>query len=125
MVCCRRDGLDLATSTSRRPLRSRLPLGRASFLPGRVGKGVISGNLQKKLLHGCTFVFGVAPRFDAANAADGWLDGRRSAPQAERTARGGGCLADSLDYAFEVLDCHARRVRGMSCKAQTLSGQRA
>ncbi len=48
MVCGQRDGLGLATSTSRKPLRSRLLLGRASFLPGRVGKGVISGNLQKK-----------------------------------------------------------------------------
>ncbi len=48
VVCGRRDRLGLATSTPRRPLRSRQPLGQASFLPGRVGKGVISGNLQKK-----------------------------------------------------------------------------
>ncbi len=48
--CCRRDELGLATPTSRRPLRSRPPLGRASFLPGRVGKGVISGKLEKKVL---------------------------------------------------------------------------
>ncbi len=48
MVCGRRDWLGLATSTSRRLLRSRLLLGRACFLPGRVGKGVISANLQKK-----------------------------------------------------------------------------
>ncbi len=90
MVCCRRYVLGLATSTSRRPLRSGQPLGRASFLLVRVGKGVISGNLQKKMLHWRTFVFGVAPRFDAADAAHGWLDSRRSASRAERTARGGG-----------------------------------
>ncbi len=58
-------------------------------------------NLQEKMLHGSTFVFGVVPRFDAANAADGWLDGGRSAPLAEWTARGGCWLTDSLDDAFE------------------------
>ncbi len=42
------DGLGLATSMSHIPLRSSPPLGRASYLPGRVGKRVISGNLQKK-----------------------------------------------------------------------------
>ncbi len=89
MVCWLHNGLDLATSTSRKPLRNRLPLGLASFLPGRVGKGVFSGNLQKKMRHGRTFVFGVAPRFDATDAAAGWLDGRSSAPLAERTASGG------------------------------------
>jgi hypothetical protein len=45
-VCCLRDGLGLANPTS----RSRQPLGQASFLPGRVGKGVISGKLEKKVL---------------------------------------------------------------------------
>ncbi len=87
--CGRRDGLGLATSTLGRPLQSRLPLGRASLLPERVGKVVISGYRQKKMLHGRTFVFGIAPCFDAADAADGWLDGRRSTPRAERTACGG------------------------------------
>ncbi len=58
------------------------------------GEGAISGNLQEKMLHGRTFVFGVAPRFDAADAADGWLDGGRSAPLAEWTARGGGWLPE-------------------------------
>ncbi len=124
MVRWRRDGLSLGISTSRRPLRSCPPLGRGSLLPGRVGKGVIPGNLKEKMRHGRTFVFGVAPRFDAADAADGWLDGRLFAPQAERIARGGGWLADRLDYAFEVLDCHASRLRGLSCEAQTSSGPR-
>ncbi len=39
-VRCRQDELGLATPTSRRPQWSRLPLGRASFLLGSVGKGV-------------------------------------------------------------------------------------
>jgi hypothetical protein len=124
MVCWWRDGLDFATSTSRRPLRSHQPLGQASFLPGREGKGVISGNLQEKMLHGSTFVFGVASRFDAADIANGWLDGGRSALQAEWTASGGCWLAVSLDDAFEQLDCHTRRVRCLSCEVQTLSVRR-
>jgi hypothetical protein len=49
-VCCRRDELGLATPTSRRPLGSRPPLGQDNFLPGRVGKGVISRELEKKVL---------------------------------------------------------------------------
>ncbi len=63
--------------------------GTSQFPAGKGGEGLISGNLQKKMLHGRTFVFRVAPRCDVADAADGWLDGRRSAPLTERTAHGG------------------------------------
>jgi hypothetical protein len=88
VICGRRDGLGLATSTSRRPLRSRLPLGRASFLPGRVGKRVISGEAtiaQKKTKHVRTSGFVVVRCFEAAGAVDIWLDDRREA-SAARTA---------------------------------------
>ncbi len=62
MVSGRCDGLGLANSTSRRPLRSRPPLGRVSFLLGRAGKRVICGNLQKN----------GARRFAAVTLADGF-----------------------------------------------------
>jgi hypothetical protein len=57
MVCWRRDGLGLATSTSRRPLRNHLPMGQASFQPGRVGMGGHFWEAPEK---------SVARRFDAA-----------------------------------------------------------
>jgi hypothetical protein len=92
VACDWRDGLGLATSTSLRPLRSLPPLGQASFLPGMVGKGVISGegaqggHLSRKIMrHGGTRGFGVARRFEAADAADGWLDDRREGLGAQQT----------------------------------------
>jgi hypothetical protein len=122
VVCGWRDGLGLATSTSRRPLRSRPPLERASFLPGRVGKGVISGYLQKKMLHGRTFVFGLRPVSTPPTplmvglTVDVPLHGLNEQPVEAADWR------TAWTMPFEVLDCHARRVHGLSCEAQTLSG---
>ncbi len=127
MVCWRRDGLGLATSTTRRPLRSLPPLGRASFLPGRVGKRVISGEAvlaPEKMKHVRTRGFVVASRFEAAGAVDGWLDDRREAGAAPTVGAVVDLLADGLDYLFERLDCHARRESGLTCNSHTWSGPR-
>jgi hypothetical protein len=70
--------LDLATSTSHSLLQSRAPLGRARFLRGSVGKGVITANLVKKEA-AITCVLGYARRFDAGGAANGWHADRRDA----------------------------------------------
>jgi hypothetical protein len=88
VVCGLRDGLGLATLTSRRPLRSRPPLGQASFLPGRVGKRVISAEavLAPQKNDACAVLtcgFVAARRFEAAGAVDGWLDDLREAGAAQ------------------------------------------
>ncbi len=70
LVCGQRNVKGLVTTTFRSPLRSRLALGKASFLPVSVRKGVITANIEKKEA-GITCVLGAARRFDAECAAEG------------------------------------------------------
>jgi hypothetical protein len=82
MVCGPRDGLGLATSTSRRlskpsaPGTSQFPAGKGGGAGQFWGRGSF---FQKKMRHGRTRGFGVVRRCEAADAADGWLDDRREA----------------------------------------------